>query len=76
MNNDIKNAILEGRVMLLLGAGASFGSLTSSREAIPLGFDLAKILCKEADFDYNNESLPMVLLCLFIKTWIKTGINI
>ncbi|MCK7109885.1 SIR2 family protein [Enterobacter kobei] len=60
MNNDIKNAILEGRVMLLLGAGASFGSLTSSREAIPLGFDLAKILCKEADFDYNNESLPMV----------------
>ncbi|EKS1846995.1 hypothetical protein QBD22_003958, partial [Cronobacter muytjensii] len=60
MNNDIKNAILEGRVMLLLGAGASFGSLTTNRDDIPLGFDLAKILCKEADFEYNGESLPMV----------------
>lgn len=46
MNNDIKQALSEGRIMLLLGAGSSFGSLTQTRKQVPLGEELAKILGK------------------------------
>ncbi|MFP1981558.1 P-loop NTPase [Lonsdalea quercina] len=60
MNNDIKKAIDEGRLMLLLGAGSSFGSLTSNGEPLPLGEQLAKILAHEAGLKYGGEPLPRV----------------
>ncbi len=43
MNNDIKQALSEGRIMLLLGAGSSFGSLTQTRKQVPLGEELGKV---------------------------------
>ncbi|MEI7217697.1 SIR2 family protein [Pectobacterium carotovorum] len=60
MNNDIKQALLEGRVILLLGAGSSFGSLTHTRQQVPLGEDLAEILAEKAQLPYAGETLPKV----------------
>lgn len=60
VNNDIKKSLLEGKVILLLGAGASFGSTTSSGKQIPLGNEIARILAENADLPYSNESLPKV----------------
>ncbi|MCU6376820.1 SIR2 family protein [Morganella morganii] len=60
MNSDIKNAILEGRLMLLLGAGASFGSKTRAGQDIPLGDELARIIAEKSGFEYTNEKLPQV----------------
>ncbi|ELY3422532.1 SIR2 family protein, partial [Cronobacter sakazakii] len=60
MNNDIKQALLEGRLMLLLGAGSSFGSLTQTHKQVPLGQDLAKILAEQAQLPYSGETLPRV----------------
>ncbi|OED62385.1 cold-shock protein [Vibrio splendidus ZS-139] len=44
MNEHIKQSLLRGRLVLLLGAGASYGSKTSSGSNIPLGAETAKIL--------------------------------
>ena len=60
MNNDIKQALLEGRLMLLLGAGSSFGSLTQTHKQVPLGQELAKILAEQAQLPYSGENLPRV----------------
>ncbi|HCI6939549.1 TPA: hypothetical protein NPP76_005427, partial [Klebsiella pneumoniae] len=60
MNNDIKQALSEGRIMLLLGAGSSFGSLTQTRKQVPLGEELAKILAEQAQLPYSGETLSRV----------------
>ena len=60
MNLHIKKALLNGRLVLLFGAGASRGSKNSLNKDIPLGWQLAEILAKECGFPYNNESLADV----------------
>jgi energy-coupling factor transporter ATP-binding protein EcfA2 len=60
MNPHIKKALLNGRLVLLFGAGASYGSLNAKKTNIPLGWDLAKILAEECGFKYDNESLADV----------------
>lgn len=47
MNEHIKRAMLNGRLVLLFGAGASIGCQNSNKENPPLGSSLAKILAGE-----------------------------
>ena len=60
MNKHIKNAFLKGRLVLLLGAGASYGSKNKRGNDIPLGGELAEILAEESDFEYHGEDLSRV----------------
>ncbi|EKO3890992.1 SIR2 family protein [Vibrio metschnikovii] len=60
MNNLIKNALLNGRLVLLLGAGASRGCRNSLSQEIPLGGELAEILAEELGEDVGDEDLSDV----------------
>ncbi len=60
MNNNIKNAHLNGRLVLLLGAGASKGCKNSLKTDLPLGCDLAQILAGEMGEEFKNEDLSEV----------------
>lgn len=57
---DIKHAYLNGRLMLLLGAGASFGSRDSLNRTLPMGADLSKELAELVGWSYNDEPLGNV----------------
>ncbi|WP_082866303.1 P-loop NTPase [Marinomonas gallaica] len=58
MNSHIKQALLNGRLVLLFGAGASRGSLNGKKEEIPMAWDLAKIFSEACGYSaYNDESL-------------------
>jgi hypothetical protein len=57
---EIKSAYQNGRLMLLLGAGASAGSLDSDGQKMPMGNDLAKELAGIMNWPYNNEALGTV----------------
>lgn len=60
MNSHIKTAILNGRLVLLLGAGASFGCVSNSGKRVPLGRDLAGILASAMGEEYADEDLSDV----------------
>lgn len=60
MLSEIKNAYLNGRLMLLLGAGASHGSRDSNDDEMPMGDDLAKELAALMGWDYAGEALGTV----------------
>lgn len=60
MLNEIKNAYNSGRLMLLLGAGASYGSRDAKNLELPMSEDLAKELAALMGWEYNNESLASV----------------
>ncbi len=57
MNEHIKNAILNGKLVILLGAGASKGSINNLGQDIPLGEELSKILVAGMSEEYNGENL-------------------
>jgi Holliday junction resolvasome RuvABC ATP-dependent DNA helicase subunit len=57
---DIKNAYLTGRLMLLLGAGASHGSHDSDNLELPMGDELANELAGFMGWPYNGEPLGAV----------------
>ncbi|WEK52553.1 MAG: SIR2 family protein [Candidatus Kaistia colombiensis] len=57
---DIKNAYLNGRLMLLLGAGASYGSRDSDGTGMPMGDGLAKELAALMGWPYGGEALSNV----------------
>jgi energy-coupling factor transporter ATP-binding protein EcfA2 len=57
---DIKNAYLNGRLMLLLGAGASFGSRDADGVDLPMGDELAKELAESMGWPYGGEALGKV----------------
>lgn len=57
---DIKNAYQNGRLMLLLGAGASLGSRDSDNVEVPMGDDLAKELAALMCWPYIDEALGTV----------------
>ncbi|MEI7269057.1 SIR2 family protein [Pectobacterium versatile] len=54
MNPLIKSALLNGRLVLLLGAGASVTAINSKRESIPTGWQLAKLLAERAEIDIED----------------------
>lgn len=60
MNSHIKTALLNGRLILLLGAGASRGCRNQLNQDIPLGWDLAKILACEMGDELDDEDLSEV----------------
>ncbi|MHA2760439.1 P-loop NTPase [Vibrio harveyi] len=60
MNNLIKNALLNGRLVLLLGAGASRGSKNSLGNEVPLGWELAEILAQSLGEELDGEDLSDV----------------
>jgi hypothetical protein len=60
MNSHIKTALLNGRLVLLLGAGASRGCRNQLNQDIPLGWDLAKILASEMGEELADEDLSEV----------------
>ncbi|MBH3372556.1 SIR2 family protein [Pseudomonas juntendi] len=60
MNNHIKTAILNGRLVLLLGAGASYGCVSGSGKQVPLGRELAEILASSMGEEYAGEDLSDV----------------
>ena len=57
---DIKNDYLDGRLMLLLGAGASYGSRDRNGKEMPMGDDLAKELAELMKWPYHGEALGNV----------------
>ena len=54
------DAIKKGDVILLLGSGASMGSLNKQGEPVLSTKNLSEALAKESGFEYNNESLDDV----------------
>lgn len=54
-------SVNEGSAVLLLGAGASATSMNSRKEPVKLGRALAKELAERAGYEYNGESLPVVM---------------
>lgn len=60
MNEYIKKSFLKGRLVLLLGAGASKGCQNTLGGDIPSGDELAKILAEEMGEEYDGESLSNV----------------
>lgn len=60
MNPHIKNALLNGRLVLLFGAGASIGCKNSLQKDPPLGWELAKILADEMGEELTDEDLSDV----------------
>ena len=57
---ELRNAYQNGRLMLLLGAGASFGSRGFDDLEMPMGNDLAKELAAMMSWTYNGEALSTV----------------
>ncbi|NUG78927.1 SIR2 family protein, partial [Acinetobacter bereziniae] len=60
MNTLLKNLIESGKVILFLGAGASYGSQSFNRKNLPLGNQLAEMMAKEMGIEYANEDLAVV----------------
>jgi len=60
MNSFIKSAIESGRLILLLGAGASVTSKDRNGNNLLLSNDLAKRIAEEAGWEYKGENLPTV----------------
>jgi hypothetical protein len=60
MLREIESAYQNGRMMLLLGAGASYGSRSSDNLEMPMGDDLAKELAELMDWPYSGEALSTV----------------
>ena len=59
MNDDIKKAILHGKIILFLGAGASRSSRSFNGEDLPDSKQLAKRLLKEANIPDEDDDLPV-----------------
>ena len=60
MNTLLKNLIESGKVILFLGAGASYGSQSFNRKNLPLGNQLAEMMANEMGIEYANEDLAVV----------------
>ena len=60
MNTLLKNLIESGKVIIFLGAGASYGSQSFNRKNLPLGNQLAETMAKEMGIEYANEELSVV----------------
>ncbi|EOX4300416.1 cold-shock protein, partial [Vibrio cholerae] len=60
MNNLIKNALLNGRLVLLLGAGASRSSRNGLGREIPLSKELAEMLAEQLGESLEGEDLSEV----------------
>ena len=57
---ELKAAYLDGRMMLLLGAGASANCTDSTGVPLPMTDDLAAEIAAVSGLDYKGEQLPLV----------------
>lgn len=64
MHDLLKKEIIQGKVILFLGAGSSFHSQNGQGDDIKLGAELAKAIATYAGFTYKNESLSTVCSAL------------
>ena len=60
MLSEIRDAYLDGRLMLFLGAGASANSVDANGRDIPLADDLAQELSEEIGWEYSDETMSVV----------------
>ena len=60
MNDLLRNALERGRLVLLLGAGASVTSRDMSGRSLLMGEQLAELLASEAGMPYQKEPLNVV----------------
>lgn len=60
MNPHIKKAFEDGRLILLIGAGASKSSINRLGKEVPIGDELATIIAASVPFEYNGEPLSKV----------------
>ena len=60
MHPEIKQAYLEGRLMLLLGAGASAQSTDKTGISLPTGNGLASEIAQSVGLEYSGETLSQV----------------
>lgn len=69
MNQNIKNAIKKGELILFLGAGAACSSQNQHNESLPLANALAKDMSEDERFNepYERESLSIVYSSLRSK---------
>ena len=67
MNEQIKNAMQRGELVLLLGAGASAGSRDSNGRELLLGGELACELARAVGLPYANEPLRHVFAAAHAK---------
>ena len=81
MIHEIKTAYQNGRLMLLLGAGASCGSRDSDNNDLPMGYDLAKELAEQMGWSYNGEPLGNVYSAMnavnsvLLHTYLRTRLT-
>ena len=57
----LKQALEQGEVILVLGAGVSSASRNRQGEPVKLGGALAEMIATQAGLPYNGENLPIVL---------------
>lgn len=55
MNKDIKEAILNGNLIIFLGAGASANAKNGRNEILPLGYGLGILLAKDLEMEFNPD---------------------
>jgi hypothetical protein len=60
MNPQLERAIENGRLILLLGAGASSTSLDKNGDPLPSSDALCQLIAEEAGWSYANEPLSTV----------------
>ena len=60
MQPEIAKAYLDGRLMLLLGAGASGSSMSSNHDPLPQSHELAAEMAQICGLQYTNEALSIV----------------
>lgn len=60
MNQFIKDSLLNGKLILCIGAGASATSKTKDGLPVPMSGALAELLCQKVGMDYSNEGLAIV----------------
>ncbi|MEH6504761.1 MAG: SIR2 family protein [Sulfitobacter litoralis] len=60
LKNEILKAYRDGRLILLLGAGASYDSLSKNGERVPQAEDMARQMANEMSWDYDDEPLSTV----------------
>jgi energy-coupling factor transporter ATP-binding protein EcfA2 len=60
VNEHIKQSLLRGRLVLLLGAGASYGSKTANGNNVPLGAETAELLAEKIGVKKCKEPLSDV----------------
>lgn len=61
MNDKIKSAFENGKLILFLGSGATYGCKTYDGNSLPTSGELAELLAVKSGYSYSGESLQKVV---------------